>query len=160
SVWARYSRLSHVSPGEFGARTVGPGQTPRVVRNPRSASRPYTWRPAAHVCASGSSKIVKANVLPSGQRTGSPAEAALVGLEQQSVDRQSHEINHDLIFAAARQRLGELGRPVADNDDVGSVDDVVDRRAQQRREVRNLLLDVLLVGADEPRQRHVPIVDA
>ena len=32
--------------------------------------------------------------------------------------------------------------------------------AEQRGEVRDLLVDVLLVGADQPRDRHVAVVDA
>ena len=61
---------------------------------------------------------------------------------------------------AAGDRLRELRRGVSDDDDIAACDDVIDRVAQMAREMRDLLLDVLLVGADQPRQRHVAVVDA
>ena len=42
------------------------GQTPIVVRNPKSARNEYTSRVVVIDCASGSSKTVNANRLPSG----------------------------------------------------------------------------------------------
>src|SRR5262252_7774130 len=80
---------SHDAPFEFGARMARPGQTPRVVRNPRSASTPYTRLPISTVCPSGSSKIVNANRLPSGHLTGMGGDVAHDRVDRAEVlDRQ------------------------------------------------------------------------
>ena len=63
---------------------------------------------------------------------------------------------------SARQRSSacrELRRLVADTMTSDVVDDLVERVAQQRGEVRDLPLDVVLVRPDQPRHRDVPIVD-
>ena len=93
-------------------------------------------------------------------RESLPADAAIVGLQKRSADRQPDEIHDDLIGPAAVDRLGEFRRLGPDDDDLGLVDDLLDRVAEQRGEVRDLLLDVLLVRADEPRERDVLVVDA
>src|ERR1017187_6815766 len=63
---ARYACSAHVPPWSEGVPEPLIGHTPLVVRNPRSARRAYTSRPASRICESGSSKIVKANDFPSG----------------------------------------------------------------------------------------------
>src|SRR2546426_1165320 len=89
-----------------------------------------------------------------------PANPSIVSLKQRRVNRQPDEVNDDLVRARPRQCFRELGRLIADDDDLGLVDEVVDGVAEQRRKMWNLFLDVFLVRADQFREKHILVVDA
>ena len=67
--------------------------------------------------------------------------------------RHAHQIDDDLIRPAPGHRFGEFRCGVADDHDIRLVDHLVDGLAEQLRQVRDLLLDVLLVGAGQARER-------
>src|SRR3989442_84592 len=90
----------------------------------------------------------------------SPANASMLNVEERTVNRQPDQVDDKLVGPALRQGFGELRRMFADDDYVGADDDLVDRVAEQRGQVRDLVLDVFLVGADQARERHVLVVDA
>ena len=88
-----------------------------------------------------------------------PADPLVLRGHRAPVHGQPHQIDHRLLRAAPCDRVSELRRGVAHDDDVRPVDDLVDRFAEQRRQVRDLVLDVFAVRADQPRERDVAIVD-
>ncbi len=73
--------------------------------------------------------------------------------------RQPHQVDDDVPRGAAANRISELLAGVADDDHVRAVHDLLDRFAEKRGEVGDLLVDVPAVRADQAGERHVAVVD-
>ena len=90
----------------------------------------------------------------------SPADALVLGLDLLAGYGYPHEIDDALVRSGSPHRIAKLGAALPTTMTSDCRQHLVDRVAEQGRQVWNLLLDVLLVGADEPRRRDVPVVDA
>src|SRR5215831_5430264 len=93
------------------------------------------------------------------ERTTSPAQTSVLGVDLRGRYGHPNEIDDDLILSRPLQRVDELRGLVADDDDLGSVDQLIERRTQKRREMRDLLADVGSVCADQSCECDVPVID-
>src|SRR5438552_654895 len=89
---------------------------------------------------------------------GSPADALVIRVALPAAEG-AHEVDHDLPVLQQRLHAAVRRGAVADPDDLGVAEHLGDRRAHHRPDVRDLLLDELLVGADQPCALDVLVVD-
>ena len=106
-----------------------------------------SWRPA---CRSSGTRSESRWTSEASSVRPSPANPAIVGLDLFARRLHADEIQDDLVGRVRVSASENSGARVADHDHVRVPQHLVDRVAQQRRQVGNLLVDVALVRADQP----------
>src|SRR6185437_12615608 len=87
-----------------------------------------------------------------------PADAGVVRMALLDLP-DAHEVDHELIGAQFFGEPGEFLSPVADDDHIRVIHDLLDRCDHETLDVRNTLHDVLTVGARELGEIDVAIVE-
>src|ERR1700752_494425 len=82
----------------------------------------------------------------------------LIGLIRLVVE-YSHQINNQLTIAALALELLEFFRPVANNQYIRKLNDLIDAGAHQLRDMWYLFFDVIFVRTHETSKRNIAIVD-
>ena len=88
----------------------------------------------------------------------SPTNALIVIIRGAAI-KETDEIDELLVFSQPLGYATKLLCLIADNHDIGSTQNTIDRVSHQFRNMRYLAFDVFLVGAHEPRERNVAVVN-
>src|SRR6266545_2605701 len=91
---------------------------------------------------------------------GSPGDAVILDTSTVAETLDSRQIDHELAFAAMLRQCSKDRRGVTDDQHVGVLDNSGEIVHEQRGDMWDLALDVLLVGADQPSERYRIVVDA